>query len=33
MANQAFSLSEDLMVGAGEVWFKRSDDANGNTKE
>ena len=29
MANQAFSLSEDLMVGAGEVWFKRSDDANG----
>ena len=29
MANQAFSLSEDLMVGAGAVWFKRSDDANG----
>lgn len=29
MANQAFSLSEDLMVGAGEVMFKRSDDANG----
>ena len=29
MANQAFSLSEDLMVGAGEVLFKRSDDANG----
>ena len=29
MANQAFSLSEDLMVGAGEVMFKRADDANG----
>lgn len=29
MANQAFSLSEDLMVGAGEVMFKRSDDSNG----
>ena len=29
MANQCSSLSSDLMVGAGEVWFKRSDDANG----
>ena len=29
MANQAFSLSEDLMVGAGEVLFKRADDTNG----
>lgn len=29
MANQAFSLSEDLMVGAGEVMFRRLDDANG----
>lgn len=29
MANQAFSLSEDLMVGAGEVMFKRADDSNG----
>ena len=29
MANQAFSLSEDLMVGAGEVMFKRADDTNG----
>lgn len=29
MSNQAFSLSNDLMVGAGEVMFKRSDDANG----
>ena len=29
MANQCSSLSSDLMVGAGEVWFTRSDDANG----
>ena len=29
MSNQAFSLSEDLLVGAGEIMFKRSDDANG----
>ena len=28
MANQAFSESEDLMVGAGGIYFKRSDDAN-----
>ena len=29
MANQAFSLSEDLMVGAGILRFKRSDDTFG----
>ena len=29
MANQAFSLADDLLVGAGEVWFKRLDDPNG----
>lgn len=29
MANQAFSLSEDLQVGAGEVMFKRAGDKNG----
>lgn len=29
MANQAFSESPDLMVGAGELYFKRKDDPNG----
>lgn len=29
MSNQAFSVSEDLMVGAGVLYFKRSDDSNG----
>lgn len=29
MANQAFSESADLMVGAGELYFKRKDDLNG----
>lgn len=29
MANQAFSESADLMVGAGELYFKRKDDPNG----
>ena len=29
MANQAFSLSEDLLVGAGEIWFRRDGDSNG----
>ena len=29
MANQAFSESEDLMVGAGELYFRRKDDVNG----
>ena len=29
MANQAFSLSEDLLVGAGEIWFSRDGDTNG----
>ena len=29
MANQAFSESADLMVGAGELYFKRKDDNNG----
>ena len=29
MANQAFSESSDLMVGAGELYFKRKDDPNG----
>ena len=29
MANQAFSEAEDLMVGAGELYFKRKDDNNG----
>lgn len=29
MANQAFSRSDDLMVGAGELYFQRSDDPNG----
>lgn len=29
MANQAMSESRDLMVGAGEFYFRRSDDANG----
>ena len=29
MANQAFSESQDLMVGAGELYFKRKDDPNG----
>lgn len=29
MSNQAFSESADLMVGAGELYFKRKDDPNG----
>lgn len=29
ISNQAFSVSEDLMVGAGVLYFKRSDDSNG----
>lgn len=29
MSNQAYSVSEDLMVGAGVLYFKRSDDPNG----
>jgi len=29
MANQAFSRSDDLMVGAGVLYFKRDDDPNG----
>ena len=29
MANQAFSESADLMVGAGELYFKRKGDNNG----
>ena len=29
MANQAFSRSDDLMVGAGVLYFQRSDDPNG----
>lgn len=29
MANQAFSEAEDLMVGAGELYFRRKDDVNG----
>ena len=29
MANQAFSLSEDLLVGAGEIWFSRDGDNYG----
>ena len=29
MANQAFSRSDDLMVGAGVLYFKRNDDTNG----
>ena len=29
MSNQAFSVSEDLMVGAGVLYFKRNDDTNG----
>lgn len=29
MSNQSFSVSEDLMVGAGVLYFKRSDDSNG----
>ena len=29
MANQAFSEAEDLMVGAGELYFKRKDDVHG----
>ena len=38
MANQAFSESADLMVGAGELYFKRKDDNNclhhlGNVEE
>ena len=28
MSNQAFSEAEDLMVGAGELYFKRDDDNN-----
>lgn len=29
MANQAFSESADLLVGAGELYFRRKDDPNG----
>ena len=29
MSNQAQSIAEDLMVGAGELYFKRSDDPHG----
>lgn len=29
MANQAFSQADDLMVGAGELYFQRDDDPNG----
>lgn len=29
MANQAFSRSDDLMVGAGVLYFQRNDDPNG----
>ena len=29
MSNQAVSVAEDLMVGAGELYFKRSDDTYG----
>lgn len=29
MSNQAFSESADLLVGAGELYFKRKDDPNG----
>ena len=29
MSNQAFSRSDDLMVGAGVLYFQRSDDPNG----
>lgn len=29
MSNQAYSVSEDLMVGAGVLYFKRDDDNNG----
>ena len=29
MANQAYSEAKDLAVGAGELYFHRSDDANG----
>lgn len=29
MSNQAFSESNDLQVGAGELYFKRSDDVHG----
>lgn len=29
MANQAFSEAADLMVGAGELYFRRNDDPNG----
>ena len=29
MSNQAFSLSEDLLVGAGEIWFSRDGDNYG----
>ena len=28
MSNQAMSVSDDLMVGAGELYFRRSDDNN-----
>ena len=38
MSNQAMSVSDDLMVGAGELYFRRSDDNNkfhhlGNVEE
>ena len=29
MSNQAQSVSDDLLVGAGELYFKRSDDPHG----
>lgn len=29
MANQAFSEAADLLVGAGELYFRRNDDPNG----
>lgn len=29
MSNQAYSVAEDLMVGAGVLYFKRDDDKNG----
>lgn len=29
MSNQAFSRSDDLMVGAGVLYFQRNDDTNG----
>ena len=29
MSSQAFSLAEDLLVGAGEIWFQRDGDTYG----